>query len=193
MRIAAVLLAVIGVAGCSLGGDEASIERKDLKGLVIQARDLPKTFVQFDEGPQLMADQPSGRRADPRRFGRQHGWKARYRRPGTAATAGPLVVESRVDLYESAGGAEDDFEAAREELAESQPGWQPIDEPGLGDESFAATFVQPGAGTVRHYQVFWRSDNATASVTVNGFEGNLPLADVLELARKQERRMRRSD
>jgi hypothetical protein len=188
VRIAAFFLAVIGLAGCSLGGDKASIEVAELEQLVLQPGDVPRNFLRFDEGRQIRGDSPGGRRADPARFGRQDGWKARYRGP-----AGMLVIESKADLFDSADGAEDDFEAARADLTEGELGWKPIDEPGLGDESFAATFVQPGAGTVRHYQVFWRSDNATASVTVNGFEGRLPLADVLELARKQERRMRHSD
>jgi hypothetical protein len=100
------------------------------------------------------------------------------------------VIESRVDLFESAGGAEDDLEAAREELGETDSRWQPIDEPGLGDQSFAATYLQPGAlSSVRSYLVVWRDDNATASVFVNGFEGRLPLETVLELARDQQRRI----
>jgi hypothetical protein len=102
------------------------------------------------------------------------------------------VIESRADLFGSASGAEDDFEAARAELDADGLGWMPIDEPGLGDESFAATFVQAGATGVRRYQVFWRDDNATATLEVDGFEGRLALADVLELARKQQQRIARA-
>jgi hypothetical protein len=189
VRIAVCITALLGLAGCSIGGDEASIERRDLAQVVLQPDDVPRVFFRFDYGRQIAADLPGGERADPGRFEREDGWKARFRRPGTPATAGPLVIESRVDLFASAGGAGEDLDAARDELAASQLGWRAIDEPGLGDESFAATFVQHGVGRVRHYQVFWRQDNATASVTANGFEGNFALADVLELARKQERRI----
>jgi hypothetical protein len=186
VRAAACLLALLALAGCSLGGGEASIERGELEQLVLQPDDLPPVFVRFDAGRQVRADSPGGLRADPARFGREGGWKARYRRPGTAETPGPLVIYSRVDLFESVGGAKDDLEAARADLLDGELGWKPIDEPGLGDESFAATFVQGG---VRYYQVLWRDDNATASLDVNGFEGKLALADVLEFARKQQRRI----
>jgi hypothetical protein len=37
--------------------------------------------------------------------------------------------------------------------------------------------------------VYWRDDNVTAFVNVNGFEGRLALEEVLELARKQESRI----
>jgi hypothetical protein len=183
-RAAVALIAVLALAGCSFRGDAESVERKQLPTLVLQQRDLPAGFVQFDEGEQALTDLPPGRRSEPGRFGRETGWKARYRRDGTRRTAGPLVVESRVDLFESAKGAEDDLGAAREDLADADVDWKPIDEPGLGQESFAATVVLAG---VRYYQVFWREANTTASLSVNGFK--LPLSDVLALARAQERRI----
>ncbi len=187
----AVLVLVLGLAGCSFGGaDNATIDADELPRIVLQPEDLPPVFRRFDEGRQVLADNPGGSRSDRDRFGRRDGWKARYTRPGTQQTAGPLVVESRVDLFESSGGAEDDLAAARDDLTEDELEWQPIDEPGLGDESFAATVVQPGLGEgVRHYHVYWRSDNVTAFINVNGFEGRLALEDVLELARKQQGRI----
>jgi hypothetical protein len=186
-----VLALVLVAAGCSFGdGSSGSIQRAELPGVVLQPQDLPQVFVRFDEGRQVMADNPGGSRSDPTRFGRQDGWKARYHRPGTARTAGPIVIESRVDLFESASGAEDDLGAARSDLTEGEIEWQPIDEPGLGEESFAATLVEGGEGRgVRYYQVYWRDDNVTAFLNVNGFEELLPLEDVLELARKQEERI----
>ena len=190
MRRALLVLSVL-LAGCSFGGEENNaVELGELSSLVLQAEDLPPVFEQFDEGRQALADNPGGGRADPQRFGRQDGWKSRYRRQGTPRTEGPLVVESRADLFDSTGGAEDELEAAREDLEAGALEWEPIDEPGLGDESFAATLVQ-GGGTsgVRFYQVVWRQANVTASLSVNGFEGRLALAEALELARKQERRI----
>jgi hypothetical protein len=182
-------LLLFALAGCALGDDDASIERGELEQLVLQPSDLPRVFIRFDAGRQVSADAPPGRRADPSRFGRSGGWKARYRRPGSPRTAGPLVIESRVDLFESSEGAEDDVEAAREELGADGLGWKPIDEPGLGDESFAATFAE---GAVRYYLVFWRDANASATLNVNGFEGKLPLAEVLALARTQQERIARA-
>jgi hypothetical protein len=190
VRTAAFLLALLGLAGCSLtGGNEASIERSELDRLVLQPEDLPRVFVRFDEGRQVAADSPTGRRADPSRFDRIEGWKTRYRRPGTARTPGPLVIESRADLFDSASGAEDDFEAARMDLSDQALGWEPIDKPGLGDESFVATSAQ---GDLRYYLVFWRDDNATATLNVSGFEPRLSLAEVLALARKQDERLARA-
>lgn len=190
MRRAVLVLALL-LAGCSFGGEDGgSIGRGELSGLVLQPSDLPPVFDRFDEGRQALADSPGGSRADPQRFGRQDGWKSRYRRAGTSSTEGPLVVESRADLFDSSGGAKEELEAARQDLQGGELGWQLIDEPGLADESFAATLVQ-GGGTsgVRFYQVVWREDNVTASVSVNGFEDKLAPAEALELARKQERRI----
>jgi hypothetical protein len=182
------------LAGCSFGRDDgAAVELGELPRLVLQPADLPGALERFDEGRQVLADNPGGSRADPERFGRRDGWKARYHRPGTSRTPGPIVVESRVDLFESSGGAEDDLEAARRDLQEGELEWRPIDEPGLGDESFAATVVEGGAGSgVRYYQVYWRDANVTAFLNVNGFEERLALGEVLELARKQERRISRA-
>jgi hypothetical protein len=180
-------LLLFALAGCSFGGgDEASIERNELDQLVLQPEDLSPVFVRFDEGRQVLADSPTGGRADPSRFDRIGGWKARYRRPGTSQTAGPLVIVSRADLFDSADGSQEDFETARADLG---AGWKPIDEPGLGDESFAATFIQ---AKVRYYQVFWRDDNATATLDANGYDGKVALEDVLDLARKQHRRIARA-
>jgi hypothetical protein len=185
------LFVVLVAGGCSFGGESGgTVQLDELPRLVLQPDDLPAAFDRFDEGRQAAADNPGGSRADPERFGRRDGWKARYRRSGSQTTPGPLVVESRVDLFESSGGAEDDLDAAREDLTEGDLEWQPIGEPGLGDESFAATLVQGSdLSEVRFYQVFWRQGDVGASVNVNGFEGRLTLAEALDLARKQERRI----
>jgi hypothetical protein len=192
VRQALLLLAILGLAGCSLTGDNGgtSLEVAQLEKLVLQPEDLPRSFMRFDEGRQVAADLPEGARADPARFGRRDGWKARYRRAGKVQTPGPIVIESKADVFDSGEGAEDDFEAARAETDESEPEWQPIGEPGLGDESFAATLLQgPESSGVRFYQVVWREDNAVASLNVNGFARGLALEDALELARTQERRI----
>jgi hypothetical protein len=60
----------------------------------------------------------------------------------------------------SRDAAEEWLETERDAL-DRKPDWQPIDEPGLGDESFAATVHQAG---LRRYQVFWRDYNRARSV-----------------------------
>ena len=188
MRRAVATLALLAalLAGC-MGGDSSPIEADELKSMVLQRADMPG-FVQFDEGRQGTADQPPGARNDPTRFGREGGWKARYRRPGSATSAGPLVVESRADAFGDADGAADELAAHREALAEGLR--LTDDRPGLGDESFVATGTQgSGRFAVRFYLVGWRDQNATASVFANGFEGKVTLEQVVELARKQQGRI----
>lgn len=186
MRRVAVLVAVLAAAGC-MGGDEPTLGANELARIVLQPGDLPSPgdWVRFDEGRQGTADQPAGERADPARFGRLQGWKARYRRTGArAATKGPLVVESRADVFEGEGGARDELAAHRADLGE---GWRAVDDPAVGEEALAASLVQ---GNVSFYVIAWRLDNATASISVNGFE--VSLADALTLARKQQGRIERA-
>ena len=157
----------------------------ELEQLVLQPADVGSGFVQFDEGRQGIADTGG----DPAQFDRVEGWKARYR-ADTNAIRGPLVIASLVDLFESSDGADDDLEALREERISPESGWQPAEDPGLGDESFALTLVQGiGARAVRSYLVAWRRGELTGSVDVNGFERGLTLDDAVALAQKQARRM----
>ena len=180
-------LILVLAAGC-MGGDTAPIDRSELKDVVLQSADLPRVFVRFDEGRQIRADQVLGAPGGPTRFGRQDGWQARYRRPGSRMTRGPLVIESKADIFESADGARDELEGDRSALPE---GLRVSGEaPDLGDESFVATGTQgSGPFAVRFYLVEWRYENAAASLLVNGFEGKLTRQQAVELARKQQRRM----
>ena len=182
---------VVVVAGCAGGdGDEQAVPATKMRLVVLQPADLSKAFVRFDEGPVRLADTPPGPRGDPERFGREGGWKARYRRPGSAATKGPLVVESRIDLFDGEDGAESEFDAYREELeAEAGGAGRWLDVPRIGDDALAATSGSGMANSVRVFRLVWRDGNATASIAANGFEGRLRLADVLELVRKQQRRI----
>jgi hypothetical protein len=171
-----------------MGGSSAAIDKSELKGLVLQPEDLPRVFVRFDEGRQARIDQQGGILAEVDRFGRQDGWKARYRRPGSPATKGPLVVESKVDVFGDSDGAEKEFAQERSDLIE---GLRPeTSAPTLGDESFVATGTQgSGRFAVRFYLVGWRHENAAATVLANGFEGKLTRAQVVALARRQQARL----
>ena len=191
---AALAAAVLVLAGCAgIGGDDAgTIEAGDLPNLVVQPDDLTGSWLLFDEGPQAQADAPVGARADPTRFGRVDGWKARYRRSGYAATRGPLVVESRADLFGGVDGAKDDFRALEEDVEAGRllSSGERLDAPALGDETVAATLVQgEGAAALRYFVIAWRHDAVTASVLVNGFDGGMKFSHAVELARKQQRRI----
>jgi hypothetical protein len=114
----------------------------------------------------------------------------RYRRADSAATSGPLVVESRADLFVDGDAARDDFTEIEALLDAFLPQATEIDAPELGDESLAASYVEQAADrSVRFYFLAWRHGNVTASLSANGFEGRFALADVLEIARAQERRI----
>lgn len=183
----AVLLLPVALAGC-FGGGGMAIQQSQGPQLVLQPADLPSVFTQFDGGKQVRADYLPGPREDPTRFDRVNGWKARFKRGGDAETPGPLVVESRLDLFEDAGGAERDLEAYREQF-EADGSGRFIDVPELGDEAVAWTFVQSGSPPVRYTTIAWRNANAAAAVAVNGFDGKVTLGQALALARKQERRL----
>ncbi len=177
-------IAAFLAAGCvGVGSDDGGgVAKDELKDVVLQRPDLPPAFMQFDYGEQTFTDFSAGPRGDPDRFGRQGGWKARYRRPGTTTTRGPLVVVSMVDAFPDEDGARRDFDALRQEL--SQQG--ELSRPRVGSEAVARARDVGGAS---YYDVGWRRANVSAFVSASGFEGKLTLADAVALARKQDRRI----
>jgi hypothetical protein len=181
-RLCVLSLGLALVAGCGHGGGPESVQ-KSLPSLVLQPSDLPPTFTRFDVGRIANLDVHPGPRADPHRFGRKGGWKARYKRSGSPTTRGPLVVESRADLFGGPGGAAKDLAAYEEEFSQTGRSLTP---PRLGAEARAMTFRQ---GAVQFLTVAWRERNATGSVLVEGFAGHVELADALALARRQEARI----
>ena len=198
-RASALFLLVLVLGGCVVGNDEKQIDRSAVSTLVLAPGDLSDVWVPFNSGRQVSADAPAGTRSNPLRFGRLDGWIARFRRPGSQKTSGPLVIESRADLFESADGARDELSTARSELGTAigaRPAAEPLADPAIGDEAFAATILQRSGGggiaDVRFYLISWRHDNVVASIFVNGFERKLTLAQALDLARAQERRIARA-
>jgi hypothetical protein len=181
-------LAAALLAGCG-GAKHDLIGQTEAPNLVLRAAALPPAFTQFDRGKQVMADRLPGPRFDPTRFGRLGGWKSRFRRAGTRSTSGPLVVESRFDLFEGADGAKKDFTAYLRQFAPRR-GTRAA---GLGDEARTFSYTTgSGVYKVRYVTVVWADRNATASVSANGFDGRLRQADVLRLARAQARAMARA-
>lgn len=198
-RASALFLLVLVLGGCVVGGAGKQLSQDALPLLVLQSGDLSDVWIPFNSGRQVHADAPAGQRSDPQRFGRSGGWIARFRRPGSQETSGPLVIESRADLFESSGGAKDELSAARSELGTTiggRPVAKPLKDPSVGEEAFAATILQRsgggGIGDVRFYLIAWRHENVVASIFVNGFEGKLTLPQALELARAQQRRVARA-
>jgi hypothetical protein len=197
VRRPALLLVVLALVGCSFDGESGSgVSAADGPKLVLAEEDVGRPFVQFDVGEQRRTDMAPPR-DDPDRFHREGGWKARFQRGGGVQTQGPLVIESRADLFESAGDADEDFglyEEALDGLA-SGAGGQGVEVPPesqVGEEGKAVTFTQGAAqAAVRYYYYAWRQGPVTASVSVNGFDGKTTLSDVVELAKEQEARIER--
>ena len=188
VRIALILAAAV-VAGCAGDSDESSgIPETALPSIVLKPADLPKPFLRFDEGRQGLAEPTGASRSNPGRFGRLGGWKARYRRPGTQTTPGPLVIESRADLFEAEEGAMKDLDAYRQEFGQEvrTTGGRLLAPLELGSEAVAMTFRED---RVRFFRIAWRHANATAQVFANGFDKRFELGEVLALARKQQRRL----
>jgi hypothetical protein len=152
-------------AGCVFDGEGGAVEAGSPATLVLQPYHLPGFKVSSTTG--------GGRR-----------WTTRYRR-STAAGTGALAVKSTVEISSTGQEAKERFVVVRAELPKSG-GWQPIGEPGLGAESFASTRVGDGA---RAYEVVWRDANVMARVSVSGREGQVPFADALALAEKQQRQI----
>jgi hypothetical protein len=190
-----VLAAGLLLAACSVGGEDEpeGIDASQAGALVLQQEDLPDDFLQFADGPLVAADFVPGPREDPQRFGREGGWKSRFRRPEPGSSGGPAVVESRVDVFESGEGAESDLAAYRDEfesLVEEAEGAELVEAPEIGEETLALTRQQgEGEFAVRFYTVVWRARNVTASLLVQGFEEGLELSDAVELARRQQARI----
>jgi hypothetical protein len=189
-----VTLVALVCGGCMGGDDEASLSTNDLEELVLQPEDLPPSFTRFDFGELTLSDVHLGPRGDQSRFGRLGGWKARYRYAGAAQTTGPLVVESRVDLFQRGDGAAQDLAAYESELEQTAERFSGegrlLEPPGLGDGSAAITLKQgTGRFATRFFTVAWRRAELTASISVNGFEGKIALEDALDLARKQDNRL----
>jgi hypothetical protein len=186
VRRGALLVLVLALAGC--GSGKAPISKGSLPELVLHDRDVP-AFAEFANGPQTRADLHPGPRDDPARFGRLGGWIARYRRPGIVSARhikGPLVIESRADVFPSSGAAKKDLGAyeAEYEAAPVDFHTERISPPRIGDDTVAFRF---GSGLDHFVLVAWRKANATASVLVEGPSVALP--DAVRLAKLQQVRI----
>ena len=190
-RALPLLLALaFGAAGC-FGGDDGggtSISADSGESLVLSQSDVGDEFNQFDKGSQRLADL-SPPRDDASRFGRKGGWKARFSRPGTPATDGPLVISSLADLFGSEDGAKKDFKLYKQSLFTfTSSGGRMLSSPGLGDESQAVTYRQGlPPNEVDYYVIAWRDGNVTASLNLNGYK--LTWKQALALGQKQQQRI----
>ena len=187
----AILLALAFLAaGCFGGGNGGSASASKGESLVLSQSDVGDEFTQFDKGSQRLADLTPPR-DEVDRFGRTGGWKARFSRPGTRTTDGPLVISSLADLFGSADGARKDFALYEQFLGgfEVTGGEKVVISDPATDEFAAVTYQQGLApNAVTYYVVAWRTGNVTASLNVNGFK--LTWEQVVALMNKQDEQIR---
>ena len=144
--------------------------------LVLQARDLPHGFTPYAAGPVTHADGP--------REGSRDDWRAAFKRAGTPATRGPLVVTSRVDVF--AGRR-----PAARDLAQRVPAGRRLAGVRVGEETLASQLDQRlGARVSRHLTIAWRQGAIIAALQVTGFR--VSPAEALALARRQQERIVRA-
>jgi hypothetical protein len=186
-RILLLGLVAFGLAACG-GSSVRTVGAAQLSSLVLGSKDVGSAFASFNNGPQVSLDNAGTVRADPQRYGREGGWIARYHRGGSPSTLGPLVIESRADVFKDTAGAKTDLRAYSDVLNQ-MPGARPVSLPGptVGEAAVGVTFVQASSKPLRFYRLAWRDRNVTASVLLEGFNGKLHLDQALALARKQER------
>jgi hypothetical protein len=174
-------LCVLLLAGC--GSHSAGISAGDAKHLVLKQADLPRGFEAFAAGPTSTLDVQGTSRSNLQRFGREGGWVERLRRASP-----PEIVVSTVDVFSDAEGAQSDLSAYAAGFARQRENGlaRRVLAPRVGDATIAAKLLAPGGQN--EFVIAWTSRNATASVTAIG-PSNLRLADVVVLARKQERKL----
>lgn len=180
------------LAACD--GGQNPIPPGKLGSAVLQPADVGQGFFQFDVGRQELLDFHLGPRRDPRRFERVEGWKARYRPREVEARTGPLVIESRVDLFREEEGAKRDLDAYTQEfqddIRDAPRRGRSISVPTIGNGAVAITFTQGrGARTVRYYRVAWRFQTLTGFIGISGFEGTISVRDAIRFAQKQQEHM----
>ncbi len=186
MRVALALAAVLLVsAGCG-ASNQHWIAASSGPGLVLQPAAVPG-LTQFADRPQAAYEL----HGTATRYGRLGGWVARYHLAPESPQKGVLVVESRVDLFPNGKDAERDFGAQAAALGDGLKGvaHHQISVARIGDETAGLTIIQQALKKVRFYTVLWRTRNATASVTGEGYDGQITLGSVLRLARRQNARL----
>jgi hypothetical protein len=173
---AALLLSCCALVACG-SGSERNVQPSEAKRLVLQQRDLGSGYAPIGSGAQ---NPFTARTVDPKRFGREGGWFADYRRP-PAVTTGALIVQSVADVFGDAKGARSELAAVRSRL---EPNGIPA--PRLGDEVVAAKVTGTGKPAAVVYTVAWRQGNVASSLVVTGLSGKLRLGEVVALARRAE-------
>jgi hypothetical protein len=156
---------------------------------VLQQSDVGPGYQQFAEGRTGRVELSSALEGDPRRFGRQDGWTARYR--SVSKRRGLLTLFSTVDVFGATSGAEDFYDTTRKRADESGKltGIVATEAPSLGDESFAVATERSRRGAFKYFVYTWRRGRYVAMVAASGISPQPTAGAVTGLARKQANRI----
>jgi hypothetical protein len=181
------VVALIASSGCGKGSTKP-VSGRVLQKLVLQQTDLPG-FGQFAFGRELRSELDPAFAGDPRKFGRQDGWAARYRRARRGP--GPLTVASVIDEFARPSDAGDLLAAVRdqERKTSAASGLKTFQPSNLGDDDVGVATARPSAKGVRFVRVTWRRGRFVASVTALGYTQRMSVDEVVALARKQNQRL----
>ena len=184
----AFLLVALVLAGCGTSSGKKLSDR-ELGTLVLQEADLP-ALKQYASEHQVRSELDPVLERDPTKFGRQGGWTARYQRPTTSGR-GPLTESSIATVFSDAHGARKYVAAVKgnQERTNIAAGLKEVEVPALGDETVAVASAKAPSRSVRSVLITWRDGRFVGSVTALGFAQQMNVADVVALARKQEKRI----
>jgi hypothetical protein len=185
-----------GLSASTSASVPASLDPATTARLVLQPDDLgpvggAESFVLFDEGPLARADAGLPPRADPARFGRLGGWKARYKRADTSARAGVLVIDSRVDVFPDDSGASADLDAYRELWRQrvADGNWETIQANVAGNPTVGLRSVRQ-RGAVRDLELAWSAGRYTGLVALSGLDESVSPETAQRLADLVSARMK---
>jgi hypothetical protein len=186
------LLAMVSIAGC---GSSVPAGKKPSEGvlrdLTLRAKDLPRAFTAFVDGPEAVFDLQPVLRRDPKRFDRQGGWVARYRRNGGPRARGLLTLVSGVEVFARPSGAKQYLGAIEKQDEQTAPATNlgTVRVPAVGDETYAVATPKSVQGSVRYVIVTWRDGRFVGTLSASGFSGAMKIGDVIALVRRQQRRI----
>jgi hypothetical protein len=180
----ALLLSVPAVAGSN----------PDPKQLVLQLSDVPSGFGREFGIYRSNADVARTRNEPTSKLiklGRMRGYVAHYKKHVsiTPHLKGPYEIEADVGVYRAAAGAHASFVEFLERIHHIR---RAVGTP-LGGESGLSTYTYTRNGVLRRpFLVYWRTGRLVGEVIAEGVAGGIDAQTVIDLAKRQQARMRRA-
>jgi hypothetical protein len=164
----------------------------DPKLMVLQLSDLPSGFsrgqARYVSNHQALRE--STVKKNYAKLGRINGYEAVFTKHGAPLT-GILQVNSTASTYKTAAGAQASLRISEVAAGRSRPRFRrlSVGTP-LGDEARLLTAtVRQGGVTVDVYSLIWRSGSVYATVLAGALTGTGSPAQVVALAKKQQKRI----